>query len=219
MIICNADNTAEGTASGWDLVEVHNGSLIAPENAVNGNLVIFSSGNEVADSGISYQSLLTKNDTTITTGNGLTGGGNFANGNVTISHETVTATEEGEGTVITKIETNDRGHVTKIVKGNIGGSLTLTKSDDGWIPDNNYVAPNNYINGISLSSGVLTVFANEMPGTVRVANGKALGYLSDVIIGKDVLTLASNEYAISAAQKDAKIELSVVIDKIDGGTF
>lgn len=219
MIICNADNTAENTASGWDLVEVHNGSLIAPENAVNGNLVMFGSGNEVADSGISYQSLLTKNDTIITTGNGLTGGGNFANGNVTISHETVTATEEGEGTVITGIETNDQGHVTKIIKGNIGDSLTLTKSGNGWVTSSDYVANNNYINGISLSSGVLTVFANEMPGTVRVANGKALGYLSDVIIGKDALTLGNNEYAISAAQKDAKIELSVVIDKIDGGTF
>lgn len=220
MIICNEDNTAEGTASKWDLIEVHNGSLIAPEGAVGGNLVVFGSGNAVSDSGVSLNDLLTKTTTGITAGEGLAGGGNFASGNITISHAEIETVTEGSGDVITGVETNSQGHVTKIIKGNIGNSLTLNKQGN-WETDttSNYTTFNNFVNGVSLADGVLTVFASEMPGTVRVAKGKALGYLSDVIISKDALTLGNNEYAISAAQKDSKIELSVVIDKIDGGTF
>jgi hypothetical protein len=214
MIICNADNTVEGTASGWDLIEVHNGSLIAPEGATGGNLVIFGNGNEVADSGISADSLLTKNSG-ITAGDGLEGGGSFANGNVTISHETVTTEVVGEGSLITDIEYNERGHVTKITKGNIDDSLSLTHQ--GQWQESGYVAPDSFVSGITLSNGVITAFSSAMPGKVRVAEGQTLSYLKDAFGTKS--DLKTNEYAISAAQNGAKVELSVVIDKIDGGTF
>lgn len=214
MIICNADNTVEGTASGWDLIEVHNGSLIAPEGATGGNLVIFGNGNEVADSGISADSLLTKNSG-ITAGDGLEGGGSFANGNVTISHETVTTEVVGEGSLITDIEYNERGHVTKITKGNIDDSLSLTHQ--GQWQESGYVAPDSFVSGITLSDGVITAFSSAMPGKVRVAEGQTLSYLKDAFGTKS--DLKTNEYAISAAQNGAKVELSVVIDKIDGGTF
>lgn len=214
MIICNADGTAEGTASAWDLVEVHNGSLIAPENVVGGNLVIFGSGNEVADSGISANSLLTK-DSGIIAGDGLTGGGNFTNGNVTISHESVATSVEGEGSLITGIEYNEHGHITKIVKGNVSDTLTLDRQ--GQWQENGYVSQDSFISGITLANGVITAFSSDMPGKVRVASGQTMNYLKDIFGTKS--ELAEGEYAVSAAQNGAKMELSVVIDKIDGGTF
>lgn len=220
MIICNADNTAEGTASGWDLIEVHNGSLIAPEDVVGGNLVIFGTGNEVADSGIKAESLLTKDSAGITAGDGLEGGGSFASGSITISHETVTTAVEGEGSLITGIEYNDRGHITKITKGNIDDSLSLVHQGQ-WQQENGsangYVSPDSFVSGITLSDGVITAFSSPMSGKVRVAEGQILSYLKDAFGTKSDLKI--NEYAISSAQNGAKVELSVVIDKIDGGTF
>lgn len=215
MIICNADNTAEGTASGWDLIEVHNGSLIAPEGVVSGNLVIFGNGNEVVDSGINANSLLTKDSVGITIGNGLDGNGSFANGNITISHEAVTTEIVGEGSLITDIEYNERGHVTKVTKGSIDDSLSLVRQ--GQWQESGYVAPDSFVSGITLSNGVITAFSSAMPGKVRVAEGQTLSYLKDAFGIKS--DLKANEYAISAAQNGATVELSVVIDKIDGGTF
>lgn len=215
MIICNEDNTAEGTASKWDLIEVHNGSLIAPGGATSGNLVIFGNGNEVVDSNIAVGSLLTKNTTSITANNGLEGGGNFSNSNVTISHETVTTEIEGDGSLITDIEYNERGHVTKIVKGNIDDSLSLVRQ--GQWQESGYVSPDSFVSGITLADGVITAFSSALPGKVRVAEGQTLSYLKDAFGTKS--DLKDNEYAILSVQNSDKVELSVVIDKIDGGTF
>jgi hypothetical protein len=214
MIICSADNTAEQTASNWDLVEVHDGSLISPEGASAGNIVAFGNGNEVIDTNINYQNIVTSSRG-IVAGTGLSGGGNLA-GDVTISHENISAAIEGEGSLVTGIEVNEQGHVTKIVKGNIDNSLTLAK--EGSWSDGAYANAGYTINGIALSNGVLTAYASELPGTVRANNGTQLKYLKDVIAGK-AENLVANEYAVSTSLNGDVVELSVKIDKIDGGTF
>ena len=217
MIICSADNTAEKTSANWDLVEVHDGSLISPEGASAGNLVAFGNGNEVVDTNINYQNNVTS-ARGIIAGTGLVGGGNLS-GDVTISHEDITAAVEGEGNLITGIEVNGRGHVTKIVKGNIDNSLTLSKEGiSGSWSEGAYVNNGYTISGIALSNGTLTAYASELPGTVRANNGTQLKYIKDVIAGKSG-ELAANEYAISTALNGDVVELSVKIDKIDGGTF
>jgi hypothetical protein len=222
MIICNADGTAEGTTSGWDVIEVHSGSLMGPETAVSGNLVVFDSANSVSDSGINASSLVT-NSRKVTAGAGLELGSGNGSGtlaaDVTIQHAKVELTEENKetGDVVKSIETNEYGHITKVVYGEASKNLELAHSGDGW--SGNYIAGGKFINGISLSDNVLTAYATDLPGNVRVASGTTLGFLKDLIIGKTADDLGDNEYAIISAQNSDKLELSVVIDKIDGGTF
>ena len=222
MIICNAEGTAEVTASGWDVIEVHSGSLMGPETAVSGNLVVFDSANSVSDSGINASSLVT-NSRKVTAGAGLELGSGNGSGtlaaDVTIQHSKVELTEEGKeaGDVVKSIETNEYGHITKVVYGEASKNLELSHSGDGW--SGNYISGGKFINGISLSDNVLTAYATDLPGNVRVASGTTLGFLKDLIIGKTADDLGDNEYAIISAQNSDKLELSVVIDKIDGGTF
>ena len=223
MIICNADNTAEGTASGWDIIEVHDGTIMGPETAVAGNIVVFEEGGKsVADSGVSANTLVT-NSRKVIAGAGLefgtgNGSGTLAS-DVTIQHAKVELTEEGKetGDVVKSIETNEYGHITKVVYGEAEKSLELAKAGEGaWSGD--YLVGGKFINGISLSNNVLTAYATDLPGNVRVSSGSTLGFLKDLVIGKTG-ELGDNEYAIVSAQNSDKLELSVVIDKIDGGTF
>ena len=217
IIICNLDNTLESTSANWDIVEVHDGSLIAPEGSSVGNIIAFGEGNEVIDTNINYQNIVTT-ARGIQAGTGLTGGGNLGS-DITIAHENISTTTEGSGSLITGIEVNEQGHVTKIVKGNIDNSLTLGKGGvSGSWSEGAYVNSGYTISGISLESGVLTAYASELPGLVRAASGTQLKYIKDVIAGKSG-ELADNEYAITAAQNGDVVELSVKIDKIDGGTF
>ena len=222
MIICNADGTTEGTAEGWDVIEVHNGSLMGPETAVSGNLVVFDGTNSVSDSGINAGSLVT-NTRKVIAGAGLELGSGNGSGtlaaDVTIQHAKVELTEEDKetGDVVKSIETNEYGHITKVVYGEASKNLELAHSGDGW--SGNYVTGGKFINGISLSNNVLTAYATDLPGNVRVASGTTLGFLKDLIIGKTTDDLGDDEYAIISAQNSDKLELSVVIDKIDGGTF
>ena len=221
MIICNADNTAEGTASGWDIIEVHSGTIMGPETAVAGNIVVFEDGGKaVADSGVSANSLVT-NSRKVIAGEGLEFGAGNGSGtlaaDVTINHSKVELTEEGEGDVVKSIETNEFGHVTKVVYGEAEKALELAKAGEGaWSGD--HLVGGKFINGIKLENNVLTAYATDLPGNVRVASGSTLGFLKDLVIGKTG-ELETNEYAIVAAQNSDKLELSVVIDKIDGGTF
>jgi hypothetical protein len=219
MIICNSDNTLESTPTNWDVVEVHDGSLIAPEGISSGNIIAFGGGNEVIDTKINYNNIITTAHG-IKTGAGLTGGGTLGS-DITISHESVTTVSEGTGNLITGIEVNAQGHVTKILKGSIDeSSLTLKKEgiNGSWSSDNAYVTSGYTICGISLESGVLTAYAAALPGLVRAANNTKLKYIEDVIAGKSG-ELADNEYAITTSRKDDVVELSVKIDKIDGGIF
>lgn len=217
MIICNSDNTLESTPTNWDVVEVHDGSLIAPEGISAGNIIAFGNGNEVIDTNINYQNIVTS-ARGVQAGTGLTGGGTLGS-DITIAHGNVSTATEGEGSLITGIEVNEQGHVTKIVKGNIDNSLTLEKNGvSGSWSEGAYVNSGYTISGVSLESGVLTAYASELPGLVRAANGTQLKYIKDVIAGKSG-ELAANEYAITAAQNGDVVELSVKIDKIDGGTF
>ena len=83
------------------------------------------------------------------------------------------------------------------------------------------------ISGVSLESNTLKVFASKVPGKVRLTSESGLKYLGEAITGKskDLLNTDENikgtEYSVSVEQdaENGIMQLSVVIDKIDGGTF
>ena len=223
MIICKTDNTAENTAANWDVIEVHDGSISAPTTATNGNIAVFdANGSALADGGVKVSDLV-KGSVSVGANNGLelTGSnttGALGNGNVVISHSEVSLTEEGKdtGTVVTGVETNKYGHVTKVTYGEAAKNLELEHTGEGWV--GNTLNGGYFINGVQLENNTLSVFATGLPGTVRAASGTELKFLKDAIVGKTE-SLGANEYAITSAQKGSTVELSVVIDKIDGGTF
>lgn len=225
MVICKTDNTAESTAANWDVIEVHDGSISAPTTATNGNIAVFdANGSALADGGVKVADLV-KGSTLVGATNGLelTGSnttGALGNGNVIIGHSEVTLTEEGKetGTVVTGVETNAYGHVTKVTYGEAAKSLILEHSGTEGAWNGNILNGGYFINGVQLEDSTLSVFATGLPGTVRAASGTSLKFLKDAIIGKSE-NLVANEYAITSAQKGDVVELSVVIDKIDGGTF
>ena len=221
MIICNSDNTVESTPENWDIIEVHTGTLVGPEIATNGNLVIFNNASSVSDSGIAASSIVTDTRKVIA-GKGLEFGGENKSGvlagDVTINHAKADITEEGKdtGDVVKSISVDEFGHISSVVYGEASENLTLAHGGDGW--SGSYLTAGKFINGISLENSTLTAYATDLPGTVRVSGESSLGFLKNLVVGKTE-NLVDNEYTIISAQNKEKLELSVKIDKIDGGTF
>lgn len=230
MVICTSDDTSANTPASWDLIEVHDGSISAPVSAVDGNIAVFTQGGAaLVDSNVQAEDLLLKGSTTIVVNDGLTGGGVLGNGELTISHNTVEVTDETTGDVITDITVNEYGHVTSITRGE-GSKITLEREADenlegAWV--GNSLAAGLQISGVSLESNTLKVFASKVPGKVRLTSESELKYLGEAITGKskDLLNTDENikgtEYSVSVEQdaENGIMQLSVVIDKIDGGTF
>lgn len=225
MIICNADGTGAGDSSKWDLIEVHNGSLMGPADATSGNLLVFENNNTVSDSGVSVNDIVTKS-TKVTAGDGLELDSSNKTGvlasDVKISHSkvNVTETDKETGDVVKSVTVNEFGHVTEVVYGEASKSLELAHGGEDGSWSNNYLTAGKFINGISLTDNVLTAYATDLPGTVRISGTSKLGFLKDLVAGKSNID-NDNEYAISTSHDTVnnKLELSVVIDKIDGGTF
>lgn len=225
MVICTEDNTEAGVPGNWDLIEVHDGSISAPVSAADGNIAVFAQGGAaLVDSEVKASDLLLKGASTrITVNNGLSASGELGSEEgLTISHDVVTVSDETEGDVITDITVNEYGHVTSITRGE-GNKLTLERNADetgAWLDDGN-LAAGLQISGISLNSNTLSVFASKIPGKVRVSGEAGLKYLGEAIIGKKTEELDNNEYSVSVKpdENNGELQLSVVIDKIDGGTF
>ena len=205
------------------MIEVHDGSISAPVSAVDGNIAVFAqSGAALVDSEVKASDLLLKGATHITVTNGLSASGELGSEEgLTISHDVVTVSDETEGDVITDITVNEYGHVTSITRGE-GNKLILERNADetgAWLDGGN-LAAGLQISGISLNSNTLSVFASKIPGKVRVSSEAGLKYLGEAIIGKNT-ELVDNEYSVSVKpnENNDELQLSVVIDKIDGGTF
>ena len=228
MIICFKDNTSAQYPSNWQIVEVHTGTVSGPSTSVDSNLVAFdgSTGKVIKDSGIKTSDIV-KGNRRVGAGSGLELVGNISGelgqGDVVVAHSKVTKEVKGSGNVVTGIETNDYGHVTKITYGQGGtGSgledvLYSSSESDGKGWSGQFVSPGYFINGIALENSTLHLFAGKMPGTVRV---NALGnaqYLADAIVGKSNTTI--NEYPVLAEVSEDKLQLSVLINRIDGGEF
>ena len=226
MIICSSDNTAEKTPANWDLIEAHDGTIMSSVTGQTeaGNIVVFdnTTGSSVSDSGVKVSELLQKS-VKVSAGNGLELSGTntsgvLGNGDVVVSHAEVTRNDEGTGNVVTGITTNEYGHITSVTFGEAGGNLSLAKEGEF---SGDYAGAGYTLGGVKLENDVLTLYSTQLPGTVKV-NGSSteLKYLADVIAAKSEDSLGVNEYAVkTSVNSNNVIELSVTIDKIDGGEF
>lgn len=218
MLICRVDDTPEDTVANWDLICVGaaGATIVTPENVTEGNIVVFGSNSAILeDSNVKVSDFLTKDSIKVEAGTGLVGTGEMDN--YVISHEPIVteSNKDEENTVIQDIEVAG-GHITRITYGKRESGLSLVHDGEtNW--QGNYLKGGLMINGISLKDNVLTAYASDLPGVVRADSGTSLGYLGTILSGKT--TLKENEYAISTAVNGDKVELSVLIDKIDGGTF
>lgn len=97
--------------------------------------------------------------TTITPGNGLTGGGNLEEGNVTISHATKPSSgtsQGGSGTFVSSISTDDFGHISEVNKLNFIGRATSGTGkylSEVWIDGNEIKGNSLSLPSLSISGG------------------------------------------------------------------
>lgn len=229
MLICFKDSTPPKTPNNWQLVEVHSGTVMGPATSVDSNLVAFdgSTGKVLKDSGIKMSEIV-KGSTRVLAGSGLelaaNPTGELGQGDIMVAHSKVTKEVAGAGNVVTGIETNDYGHVTKITYGQgatgsgLEGIAYVSSESDGKGWEGQTVMPGYFMNSAFLSDNTLFLFAGKLPGTVKVNDAGTAKYLVDAIVGKNVVSSA-NEYPVITEVADDKLQLSVVIPKIDGGEF
>jgi hypothetical protein len=223
LLICKSDSTAAGTAASWDLVETHKDTIFGPSTSTSGNLMAFdgTTGKVAKDSGIAASEVVT-DSRKVTAGTGLELSSSNSTGalsaDVKISHSTLTPTvtgTSGTGKFVSAIGEDSMGHVNSVTY-TAETNLSLTSGSNVTSGE---VSGDNYFTGISVSGHTITVKGAELPGKVRVDSTGKLDYLINQIIPK--ATLGTDEYAVSLAKNSTsgKIEASVVISRIDGGTY
>lgn len=223
LLICKTDGTVAETPNNWELIETHKDTIFGPSGAVDKDIVIFSgtSGKVAKDSGVSIDNIV-KDTRKITVSDGLELDSSNTTGtldkDVIIKHSPITPTVSGtpgNGKFISQITEDARGHVTAVT---YTSETDLSQTDGAGVVDGE-AESGKYISGVTVSGHDITVTATELPGTVKVDAQGTADYLINQIVPK--VTLGTDEYAVKLEKNTTtgKIEASVVITRIDGGTY
>lgn len=186
MIICTKTGTSASDGD-WSVVQTNiDGAVTGPDSSVNGNLAIFqgTSGKIISDSGISLQNLA-KTGTTITAGEGLSGGGNLS-GNVEISHAEKPGTGNdagGTGDIVTGVLIDKFGHVSGTTKATLSGTVTAPSGK--------------YVSSVTLSGTTLSGTTEDLP-KVSISGGEAEEnkFITSISVGADGYTLTATKKEI-----------------------
>lgn len=223
LLICKTDGTAAETSDNWELVETHKDTIFGPSGAVDKDIVIFSgtSGKVAKDSGVSIDNIV-KDTRKITVSDGLELDSSNITGtldkDVVIKHTSITPTvtgTPGDGKFISQITEDARGHVTSVTY----TPETDLSQTDGTGVVNGAAENGKYISEVIVNGHDITVTATDLPGTVKVDSQGTADYLINQIVPKAIL--GTDEYAVKLEKNTTtgKIEASVVITRIDGGTY
>ena len=223
LLICKTDGTVAETPDNWELIETHKDTIFGPSGAVDENIVVFSgtSGKVAKDSGVSINNVV-KDTRKVTATDGLELDSANSSGalskDIIIKHSPVTPTitgAPGDGKFISQITEDSRGHVTAVT---YTPETDLSQSDGNGVT-NGVADSGKYISGVTVSGHEITIAATDLPGTVKVDSSGTADYLINQIVPK--ATLGTDEYAVKLEKNTTtgKIEASVVITRIDGGTY
>ena len=185
MVICTRTGSSANDAD-WSVVQTNlDGAVTGPTSSISNNIAIFqgTSGNQIADSGLSIADLA-KSNTQVTAGEGLTGGGAIS-ANIEIAHgnKPVTGTDAGgTGTVVTGVLIDKFGHVASTTKATLGGTITADKGK--------------YITSVTLNGTTLEGTTADLP-KVTISDGEIVE--NQYVTG---LTVGADGYSISVSKSE-----------------